>query len=323
MKKLALLALGLGAATLAPQAASAQVIINNGGGFHHGGFGGGNFFGGFAFGGFFHQPQFHVQNWQLYGFIQPRHGQRWIRYYDDAYLVDRRGYIHDRRHRVNWDRYGERWARDERGIPYYVGDGDYHPDGRDYQRVDHERRYSSGWDYSGYGSACGRAQRCDDYRGGHGGYVNGHHGGGYDRGGYRVDVRRGGYDRGGYERRESYGHGYSNGYGGGYAPPPPPYGGACGAGYVCGGSAGYGHSGYSSGYSTGYGHGGGTVVITETTVTPGTASTYVTEEIVEEVIEEGTVRRRHAPRRRAAPPARRYHAPAPKPRVIHPRGDRG
>jgi hypothetical protein len=171
MKKLALLAVAAGAATLAPQAASAQVIINNGGGgFHHGGlghggFGGGNFFGGFAFGGFFHQPQFHVQNWQLYGFIAPRHDQRWVRYYDDAYLVDRRGYIHDRRQRVNWDRYGERWERDERGIPYYVGRGDYHPRGRDYQRAEHERRYSSGWDYSGYGSACGRAERCDDYRG--------------------------------------------------------------------------------------------------------------------------------------------------------------
>jgi len=315
MKKLALLALAAGAATLAPQAASAQVIINNGGGFNHGGFGhggfgGGNFFGGFAFGGFFHQPQFHVQNWQLYGFIQPQQHQRWIRYHDDAYLVDRRGYIHDRRQRVNWDRYGERWDRDERGIPYYVGDGDYHPDGRDYRRVDHERRYSSGWDYSGYGSACDRPQRCD-VRGGHGGYAGGHSRGGYDR----VEVRRGDYGRDRYERRESYGHG---GYGGGYAPPPP--GGACGAGYVCGGGAGYGHSGYSSGYSTGYGHGGGTVVITETTVTPGTV---VTEEIIEEVIEEGSVRRHHAPRRRAAPPPRRYHAPAPKPRIIHPRGDRG
>jgi hypothetical protein len=62
MKKLALIALAAGAATLAPQAASAQVIINNGGGFHHGGFGrrlrGRQFLRRFAFGGFFHQPQF-------------------------------------------------------------------------------------------------------------------------------------------------------------------------------------------------------------------------------------------------------------------------
>ncbi|HEY0114771.1 MAG TPA: RcnB family protein, partial [Allosphingosinicella sp.] len=142
MKKLALIAIAAGAATLAPQAASAQIVINQPGfghgGFRHGGFGN-NFFGGFAFGGFFHQPQFHVQNWQLYGFIQPGPQQRWVRYYDDAYLVDRGGRIHDRRQRVNWDRYGERWDRDERGIPYYAGRGDYHPDGRDYEYVDRER----------------------------------------------------------------------------------------------------------------------------------------------------------------------------------------
>jgi hypothetical protein len=316
MKKLVTLALAAGAASLAPQAASAQVIVHpgfgHGGGFNHGGFGGGNFFGGFAFGGFFHQPQFHVQNWQLYGFIAPRQDQRWVRYYDDAYLVDRRGYIHDRRQRVNWDRYGERWERDERGIPYYVGDGDYHPDGRDYRRVESERRYSSGWDYSGYGSACGRPQSCDGYRGGghNGGYANGGGHGGYDR----RDER--------YERRESYDRRYSGGHDRGYAPPPPP-GGACGGGgHVCGGNGAYGYSGYgaNSGYGSHYGsaYGGGTVIVTETTITPGQV---VTEEIIEEVVEERAVRR-HAPRRRAAPVQRR-HSPAPAPRVILPRGDRG
>jgi len=315
MKKLALLAFAAGAAMLAPQAASAQVFVQPGfhpgfgGGFQNGGFAN-NFFGGFAFGGFFHQPQFHVQNWQLYGFAAPRAGQRWVRYYDDAYLVDRRGYIHGRRQRVNWDRYGERWGRDERGIPYYVGDGDYHPDGRDYRRVEHERRYSSGWDYSGYGNACGRPQPCDTYRGG------GHPGGGY-AGGYDRGPHGGGYERGGYDRRARSGPGYGPGYGGGYAPPPPP-GGACGGGgYVCGGSGAYGYSGHGSDY--GYGHGGGTVIVTETTITPGET---VTEEIIEEVVEEHAVRR-HAPHRRAAPAPRR-HRPAPAPRpVILPRGDRG
>jgi hypothetical protein len=364
MKKLALLALAAGAATLAPQSASAQVIVHPGfgnggfgqGGFGHGGFNQGgfsnNFFGGFAFGGFFHQPQFHVQNWQLYGFIAPQQDQRWVRYYDDAYLVDRRGYIHGRRQRVNWDRHGERWGRDERGIPHYVGDGDYHPDGRDYRRVESERRYGSGWDYSGYGSACGRPQPCGGGQGGHGaghggGYAGGpvgHQGGGYERdgherGGYERRQESGGYDRRyegrhedrryegrGYERRESYGHGQSGGY------PPPPPAGSCG-GYACGGSGGYGYSGYGqsgygqSGYgqssygsSSGYGYGhGGTVIVTETTITPGEV---VTEEIIEEVIEE-RAERRHAPRPRAAP-APRPHRPAPPPRpVILPRGDRG
>jgi hypothetical protein len=335
MKKLASLVLAAGAATLAPQAASAQVVVHPGfghggfghGGFNRGGFGGGSFFGGFAFGGFFQQPQFHVQNWQLYGFIAPQQDQRWVRYYDDAYLVDRRGYVHQRRQRVNWDRHGERWARDERGIPYYVGDGDYHPDGRDYRRVESERRYSSGWDYSGYGSACGRPQPCNGghQAGGHGGYSGGH--GGYQDRRYesgsngRYEVRRyegadRRYDDRGYERRESYGHGYS----GNYAPPPPPSG-NCG-GYVCGGSGAHGYSGYQSGYGqSGYGYGhGGTVIVTETTITPGQV---VTEEIIEEVIEERAERRHAAPRRRAAP-APRVHHPAPAPRrVILPRGDRG
>jgi hypothetical protein len=284
MKKLALLILAAGAPTLAPQAASAQVVVHPGfghggfghGGFNRGGFGGGSFFGGFAFGGFFQQPQYHVQNWQLYGFIAPQQDQRWVRYYD--------------------------------------GDGDYHPDGRDYRRVESERRYSSGWDYSGYGSACGRPQPCN----------GGGHGGGYDRryesganGRYEVRRYEGAdrrYDDRGYERRESYGHGYS----GNYAPPPPQ--GNCG-GYVCGGSGAHGYSGYQSGYGqSGYGYGhGGTVIVTETTVTPGQV---VTEEIIEEVIEERAERRHAAPRRVA--PAPRAHRPAPAPRqVILPRGDRG
>src|SRR5687768_3499632 len=35
---------------------------------------------------FWFGPQFHVQNWQLYGFSAPPAGHRWVRYYNDAYL---------------------------------------------------------------------------------------------------------------------------------------------------------------------------------------------------------------------------------------------
>jgi len=285
MKKLALIAAAAGAAALAPSSASAQVFVGHpgfgGGGFRGGGFGGGNFFGGFAFGGFFHQPQFHVQNWQLYGFVQPQPHQRWIRYYDDAYLVDRRGYIYDHRARVDWDRYGEKWARDQRGIPYYVGRGDYHPDDRDYEYVDAERRWGGGWDYSGYGSACGRPQPCG--------------GATYDRG---------------------------------YAPPPPqPVAPACGTHYVCGTSSGaYGYSGYGSGY--GCGSGCGTMIVTETTITPGEVV-----EVYEEVVETRYATQppvRHPPVRRpplAKPPVRYHPAPPPirrrPPRPIEPDGERG
>lgn len=84
---------------------------------------------------FWFGPRFHVRNWQLYGFYQPMPQHRWVRHYDDAYLVDGDGWVRDARYGLDWDRYGERWEEDE-GIPRYVGDGDYHPDERDYAWVE-------------------------------------------------------------------------------------------------------------------------------------------------------------------------------------------
>jgi len=91
-------------------------------------------------------PQFHVQNWGLYGFSQPYEDTRWIRYYDDAYLIDREGRVRDGRYGLDWDRYGERWDY-ERGIPEYVGDGDFQPDDRDYAWVEgSDERYAEAED---------------------------------------------------------------------------------------------------------------------------------------------------------------------------------
>jgi Ni/Co efflux regulator RcnB len=157
-------------------------------------------------------PQFHVRQWQSYGFPQPMPGYRWVRYYDDAVLVDRRGRVHDSRESFDWDRYGDRWGRDDRGIPVYVGDGDYRPDGRDYAWAEEA---DDGWDYSEYGDV-------DDYRGadcgggrdrgpcGPRGHSRGH-GGSYSHGGS--------YGRGGYGAESGYGYssgysGYGYGYGG-------------------------------------------------------------------------------------------------------------
>ena len=92
-------------------------------------------------------PQFHVQNWGLYGFSQPYEDTRWIRYYDDAYLIDREGRVRDGRYGLDWDRYGERWDY-ARGIPEYVGDGDFQPDDRDYAWVEgSDERYADVGDY--------------------------------------------------------------------------------------------------------------------------------------------------------------------------------
>jgi Ni/Co efflux regulator RcnB len=76
-------------------------------------------------------PRFHVQNWGMYGFSQPMHGRRWVRYYDDALLIDHAGRVHDGRWGMNWDQYGDRWAHDDQGVPYYdeeYEDGDYASD---------------------------------------------------------------------------------------------------------------------------------------------------------------------------------------------------
>ncbi len=302
------------------------------GGWNQGGWSNGSFFGGFGFGGFWQQPQYHVQNWQLYGFIDPGPQRQWIRYYDDAYLVDGRGYVHDSRRRLDWDRYGERWARDGQGIPYYAGRGDYRPGRGEHARVERERRqgydcrgmYACGagydrYDYDGrgvrrddrydrdarydrderYGERDGRYDRDERYE--------------YDRDGRRVNV---------IVRREGGQGGYDARYDGAYARDGYSYGSGA---YGVSGSGAYGHGGYGAGYG-GYGYGGnGTVIVTETTITPG--ETIVTEEIIEEVIEERAVRHRAAPRRQAVRrPAPRPRAPAPAPaprRVYQPSGERG
>jgi Ni/Co efflux regulator RcnB len=88
-------------------------------------------------------PQFVVHNWQNYGFTQPMHGGRWIRYYDDALLIDRNGRVHDGRYGQDWDRYGDRWGERD-GIPVYVGDGDFEPEEEDYEWAERWERGEGG-----------------------------------------------------------------------------------------------------------------------------------------------------------------------------------
>lgn len=117
---------------------------------------------------FWFGPQFVVPNWNMYGFPQPYGGGRWIRYYDDALLIDRSGRVLDGRYGYDWDRYGDRWGYDDRGVPVYVGDGDYEPRDDDYEwaerweergrgdRVVVDRRQHGGQVYGyGYGCGCG------------------------------------------------------------------------------------------------------------------------------------------------------------------------
>jgi hypothetical protein len=52
---------------------------------------------------FFVSPTFFVTNWWNFGLAQPGYGQQWVRYYDDAVLIDDRGYIIDTAPNVAWD----------------------------------------------------------------------------------------------------------------------------------------------------------------------------------------------------------------------------
>jgi Ni/Co efflux regulator RcnB len=85
-------------------------------------------------------PNVQVRNWQMYGFPQPFAGGRWIRYYDDALLIDGSGRVYDSRPGWDWDRYGDRWSYGDDGVPFYgdEDDDDYRSERREYvERYDH------------------------------------------------------------------------------------------------------------------------------------------------------------------------------------------
>ena len=221
-------------------------------------------------------PQFHVQDWRLYGFAEPPRDHRWVRYYDDAYLIDREGRVQDTRYGLDWDEYGERWDSDA-GIPSYYGRGDYRPDERDYAWVESQERgaYAEGPGYDGHGE-----RYADEAYGGEA-YADG----AYADGAYADDA----YAEEGYyaERRGGAGYGYGPAY------PPAP---AC---QPCGGY------GYGAGHGY-YGWGVAYPIIIETTVVTGGTS-YV-EEVTEEVVE---VRQAQRQLRAHRPPPRQRPRPRP------------
>jgi hypothetical protein len=141
----------------------------------------------------FRGGQYFVHNWQSFGWPAPMPGGQWIRYYDDALLIDGHGRVMDSRYGWDWDRRGRSMAYDDGGY-----DEGYAEDG--YAEDDYER---------------------EDYAGHDGGYGRGHGDGG--------DCRRGGCGpvghlpppppdpSYGYSSGHGYGSGYSYGYGAGCA----------------------------------------------------------------------------------------------------------
>lgn len=109
---------------------------------------------GHSVGAFWRSPRVEVRNYGRYGLYPPAGDDRWVRYYDDALLVDRSGVVRDGRYGLDWDQYGDGWA-EEGGIPVYVGDGDFYPGREDYAYVEgYDQDYAEADDYE-----------AEDYRG--------------------------------------------------------------------------------------------------------------------------------------------------------------
>lgn len=81
---------------------------------------------------YWNTPRFYVSDWSTYGLAQPPYGYNWVRYYDDAVLIDTRGSVYDTVGDVDWDRY-DRYAEDDR-----YDDGVYAGNDR-YERRDDRR----------------------------------------------------------------------------------------------------------------------------------------------------------------------------------------
>ena len=147
-------------------------------------------------------PQFGVGNWQVFGLPAPGPGQRWIRYYGDAYLVDGDGRVVDVRADLDWERAGE--ARARRDGDHGHGDrghdhGDHH---RHHGGEEHVRTYVYG--APGYPPVYGAPGYPPPppgyYYGGEGGYHGGYYGGyGYGYGyAYPIIVETTVWGSGGY-----------------------------------------------------------------------------------------------------------------------------
>lgn len=100
---------------------------------------------------------FWISDWSSWGLSSPPYGYNWVRYYDDAVLVDRGGRVWDSVSGIDWDR-GDAYD-DERDDGYEYDDrrdygADYDAPGYDDDRYDDERyeddRYEDGEYRGGY-----------------------------------------------------------------------------------------------------------------------------------------------------------------------------
>lgn len=78
---------------------------------------------------------FWINDWSSWGLSRPAAGYDWVRYYDDAVLIDRRGKVWDSVSGLDWDRDGHGYDYDDG----YVADRD-----------DYDRGYGADYDAPGY-----------------------------------------------------------------------------------------------------------------------------------------------------------------------------
>jgi Ni/Co efflux regulator RcnB len=88
---------------------------------------------------FWRSPRVQVRNWSRFGFPAPFAGGSWIRYYDDALLIDGNGRVFDSRPDWDWDRYGDAWG-DDNGVPVFgqAYDDEDGPRGREWAGREHD-----------------------------------------------------------------------------------------------------------------------------------------------------------------------------------------
>ncbi|GAA0668827.1 Ni/Co efflux regulator RcnB [Sphingomonas insulae] len=100
---------------------------------------------GYALPSYWVAPRFYIGDWQAYGLTQPTYGYNWVRYYDDAVLVDGRGSVYDTRAGIDWDRYDAGYGDEDR-----VYAGGYDDRGHDDRGYDDRGYDDRGYDGRGY-----------------------------------------------------------------------------------------------------------------------------------------------------------------------------
>lgn len=256
---------------------------------------------GYALPAYWNTPRFYISDWSAYGLAQPQSGYNWVRYYDDAVLIDGRGSVYDTVGQVDWDRYD---GGSEGGYGYeddqvYARDDDRYapppPPPAPAYRDDrgHRERYErrdNGVGGAVAGAAAGGIA---------GALIGGRHnrvggaliGGGVGAlTGYAIDKAE--YRRGPPPPPRGYGAGYPTpGYGRGYPPPPPPYPPAPGGHWVS-------PDGTTTVVTSGGGWGGSTTTVTVQTAPVVTTTTT-------EIYEDNVTWSRHAPKRKVWKPRRK------------------